>query len=99
MRRITGTWRAASTVFTVMRTTSEPAGARAATCSAVARASSVSVLVIDCTRMGAVPPMTLSATRTGREMRRGDMEGKLLDGEARDGDLGVRLEVEFVIVV
>jgi hypothetical protein len=69
-RRISGTWRAASSVFTVMRTISEPARASAATCSAVAAAFSVSVLVIDCTRIGASPPMTLSATRTGRDLRR-----------------------------
>ena len=68
--RIAGTCLAASSVFTVMRTISEPARASAATCSAVDLASSVSVLVMDCTRMGASPPMTLSATRTGREMRR-----------------------------
>src|SRR3954470_19457246 len=95
--RIAGTWRAASTVLTVMRTISEPARARAATCSAVARASSVSVFVMDCTRMGASPPMILSATRTGREGRRVVME--LLDGEARDGHARMRLEREIATVV
>src|SRR6476469_5431510 len=96
--RMTGTCFAASSVLTVMRTISEPARASAATWSAVERASSVSVLVIDWTRIGAVPPMVLSATRTGREMRREDVM-RLLDGEAGDGDLGVGLEVEFVVVV
>ena len=38
---------AASGVFTVMRTSSEPARASASTCAAVAAASAVSVLVID----------------------------------------------------
>src|SRR5262249_5032809 len=96
--RIAGTCFAASSVFTVMRPISEPARASAATWSAVERASSVSVLVIDCTRIGASPPMVLSATRTGREMRREDVM-ELLDGEACDGDLRVRLEVELVVVV
>src|SRR6476646_5857780 len=96
--RIAGTCLAASSVLTVMRTISEPARASAATWSAVERASSVSVLVIDWTRMGASPPMVLSATRTGREMRREDVMGSF-DGEAGDRDPGVRLEVELVVVV
>src|SRR4029450_1254698 len=41
---------------TVMRTSSEPAPASAATCRAVASTSAVSVLVIDCTPIGAPPP-------------------------------------------
>src|SRR5687768_4051742 len=95
--RIPGTWRAASSVFTVMRTISEPARASAATCSAVDAASSVSVLVIDCTRMGAPPPMILSATRTGREWRR-DCIG-LFESEARDRDPGMGLERDLAVVV
>ena len=39
-----------------MRTSSEPARASAATCRAVASTSAVSVLVIDCTAIGAPPP-------------------------------------------
>ena len=39
-----------------MRTISEPARASAAICRAVASMSAVSVLVIDCTTIGAPPP-------------------------------------------
>ena len=59
----TGTWAAASGVFTVMRTSSEPARASASTCRAVDSASAVSVLVIDCTTIGASPPMVTLPTR------------------------------------
>ena len=51
-----GTAAAASAVFTVMRTSSEPARARACTWRVVAAMSAVSVLVIDCTTIGAPPP-------------------------------------------
>src|SRR5690348_10321795 len=51
---------AASSRSTVMRTISEPARAKAATCFAVASASAVSVLVIDCTTIGAPPPTVCS---------------------------------------
>ena len=59
-----------------MRTNSEPARASAATCRAVASTSAVSVLVIDCTAIGAPPP-TMTAptprpTRTPTLARRGD---------------------------
>ena len=47
-----GTAAAASSVFTVTRTSSEPAIARARTCRAVASTSAVSVLVIDWTTTG-----------------------------------------------
>ena len=47
---------AASGVSTVMRTSSEPACASSLTWIAVAIASAVAVLVIDCTRTGASPP-------------------------------------------
>src|SRR5687768_10988749 len=80
-----------------MRTTSEPARARAATWSAVERASSVSVLVMDCTRMGAAPPTTLSAMRTAREGRRVIM-ANLLDGDAGHAHAGVRLQVVRAVV-
>src|ERR1700741_4856932 len=54
-----GTARAASSVFTVTRTSSLPAACSARTCAAVAAASAVSVLVIDWTTMGwALPPCT-----------------------------------------
>src|SRR5712692_590995 len=48
-----------------MRTSSEPARASAATWRAVPSASAVSVLVIDCTTIGAPPPTTTAPTRTG----------------------------------
>jgi len=61
-----GTAAAAASSFTVMRTSSEPARARSATWRAVAATSDVSVFVIDCTTIGAPPPMvtwpTLTAT-------------------------------------
>jgi len=40
----------------VTRTISEPASASSMHCCAVARASAVSVIVIDCTTIGAPPP-------------------------------------------
>ena len=51
-----GTAAAASGVLTVMRTISEPAIASSLTWIAVPIASTVSVLVIACTRTGASPP-------------------------------------------
>ena len=56
--RMCGTAAAASSRSTVMRTNSEPARASAATCRAVASMSAVSVLVMDCTTIGAPPPTT-----------------------------------------
>src|SRR5215472_4511678 len=55
-----------------MRTISEPARAKAATCFAVPSASAVSVLVIDCTTTGAPPPTVTWPTRTETVLRRGD---------------------------
>ena len=49
---ISGTAWAASSVLTVMRTSSLPAAASAAICSAVDCGSAVSVLVMDCTTIG-----------------------------------------------
>ena len=58
-----------------MRTISEPACASSFTCTAVAIASAVSVLVIDCTTTGASPPTSTTRrpqrTATWREPRRG----------------------------
>src|SRR6266498_255177 len=63
---IAATARAASSVFTVTRTSSLPAACRARTCAAVAATSAVSVLVIDWTTIGwALPtgtPPTLAVT-------------------------------------
>ena len=68
-----GTACAASGVLTVMRTSSEPATASSLTWIAVSITSTVSVLVIDCTRTGASPPTvtTREPQRTGawRERR------------------------------
>src|SRR5262245_59719602 len=49
-----GTARAASSLFTVTRTSSDPARAKAATCCTVEGTSAVSVLVMDCTTTGAL---------------------------------------------
>src|SRR5262245_10747155 len=62
--RICGTAAAASSRSTVMRTISEPARDSAATCSTVDCTSAVSVLVIDCTTIGAPPPTATWPTIT-----------------------------------
>ena len=61
---------AASSRSTVMRTISEPARDNAATWAMVPSISAVSVLVIDCTTIGASPPMTTPPTATGTQVRR-----------------------------
>ena len=65
-----GTAAAASSRSTVMRTISEPARASAATWPTVALTSAVSVLVIDCTTIGAPPPTCTLPTWTGTDWRR-----------------------------
>ena len=65
-----GTAAAASSRSTVMRTISEPARLSAATCLTVPSMSAVSVLVIDCTTMGAPPPTFTLPTFTGTDWRR-----------------------------
>src|SRR3979490_608514 len=62
--RICGTAAAASSRSTVMRTSSEPARDRAATRAVVPSISAVSVLVIDCTTIGAPPPTATLPTMT-----------------------------------
>ena len=62
--------RAAASLLTVMRTSSLPAWASAATCSAVASASAVSVLVIDWTTTGASPADGHTADIDARVCRR-----------------------------
>src|SRR6266571_8328814 len=59
-----GTARAASSVFTVTRTSSLPAACSARTCAAVAAASAVSVLVIDWTTIGWALPTSTPPTLT-----------------------------------
>src|SRR6267143_6205151 len=61
---IAGTARAASSVFTVTRTSSLPAAGKARTCAAVAAASAVSVLVIDWTTIGWALPTSTPPTLT-----------------------------------
>src|SRR4051795_1700042 len=62
--RMCGTAAAASSRSTVMRTSSEPARDSAAICSTVPATSAVSVLVIDCTTIGAPPPTATLPTMT-----------------------------------
>src|ERR1700735_2532389 len=61
---ISGTAAAASGIFTVMRTSSEPACASSRHCCAVEAMSTVSVLVMDCTTTGAPPPTWILPTFT-----------------------------------
>ena len=56
--------------WTVILTSSEPARANSATWVAVAFASAVSVLVIDCTTTGWLPPTLILPTQTVEEVRR-----------------------------
>ena len=72
---------AASGVFTVKRTSSEPARHSSATCLTDEATSAVSVLVIDCTTTGAPPPTATPPTRTWRVVRRGQ-------GAAEAGGVG-----------
>src|SRR5579875_549157 len=69
---ITGTALAASSVFTVTRTSSEPARASCMIWLTVALESAVSVLVIDCTTMGLEPPTMTPPMLTATDLRRGD---------------------------
>ena len=69
-----GTAAAASGVLTVMRTSSEPACASSLTWMAVPITSTVSVLVMACTRTGASPPIVsawLPQRTTAWRVRRG----------------------------
>ena len=61
---ISGTAAAACGTLTVTRTISDPASASSMHCCAVDRASAVSVIVIDCTTIGAPPPTWTAPTRT-----------------------------------
>src|SRR5215472_503229 len=74
--RIGATAAAASAVFTVMRTSSEPARWSAATWATVASTSAVSVLVIDWTTIGAVLPTRTPPTSTATDSRRGKGDAK-----------------------
>ncbi len=61
---ISGTAAAASGTFTVQRTSSLPASASSSVCCSVVFTSAVSVLVMDCTTMGAPPPTMMRPTFT-----------------------------------
>src|SRR5258708_3618793 len=66
-----GTAAAASSLFTVTRTSSDPARASAATCCTVPGMSAVSVLVMDCTTIGASDPTRTPPTRAVTVFLRG----------------------------
>src|ERR1700744_1219908 len=68
--RMCGTAAADSSLLTVTRTNSEPDLLRALTWATVPSISAVSVLVIDCTTIGDVPPMETEPTFTVRECLR-----------------------------
>ena len=70
LRIISGTAAAAASVFTVTRTSCEPAWASRATWIAVASASAVSVLVIDWTTTGWAEPTMTPPTSTETVGRR-----------------------------
>ncbi len=71
LSRMWGTAAAAASRSTVMRTSSEPASASAATWATVDSMSAVSVLVIDWTTIGAPPPTGTVPTMTGTVSWRG----------------------------
>ena len=75
---MSGTAAAASSLFTVTRTSSLPARARAATWRTVPSTSAVSVLVMDCTTMGCPEPTGTPPMRAVTVCRR-----------ARDGMAGI----------
>src|SRR6266851_4884573 len=98
--RMRGTCAAASAVFTVTRTISEPARASSATWAVVLWASAVSVLVMDCTRIGASPPISARPTRTCRVLRRRMFAmSRLLQCQARDFDLDIGFQIDRLVVV
>src|SRR5450755_4583807 len=68
--RMCGTAAADSSLLTVIRTNSDPARASALTCATVPAISAVSVLVMDCTTIGALPPMVTAPTFTPRDVLR-----------------------------
>src|SRR5271155_2095948 len=59
-----------SSLLTVTRTSSDPARASALTWATVPSMSAVSVLVIDCTTMGALPPTVTLPIFTARDFLR-----------------------------
>src|SRR5712691_3951847 len=83
-----------------MRTISEPALASSNACLAVRSASAVSVLVIDCTRIGAPPPISLSPIRTRRVLCLGKfVMVRSFQYQPCDLDRDVRLQVYRIVVI
>src|ERR1700722_12604232 len=74
---IWGTAAAASSLLTVTRTSSDPARASAAHCWTVPGISAVSVLVIDCTTIGASEPTRTPPTTTVTVFLRGIMDMRI----------------------
>src|SRR5713226_3253756 len=98
--RMRGTCAAASAVFTVTRTISEPELASSAAWAVVLWASAVSVLVMDCTRIGASPPISACPTRTWRVLfRRMFTMSRLLQCQPRDFDLDIGFQIDRLVVV
>src|SRR5512144_40663 len=93
---ISGTARAAASVFTVTRTSSLPAAWSALTWATVPATSAVSVLVMDCTTMGRRPPTFTPPTSTATVFRRsGVLIGAMPiipphPGEYHDGHVHLR---------
>ena len=85
-----GTAAADSGLFTVTRTSSEPARHSSATCLTVEATSAVSVLVIDCTTTGASPPTFTPPISTCRVPRRGSAPKRAgsWQGQGFDGGRG-----------
>src|SRR5580704_3089737 len=85
-----GTAAAASSLLTVTRTSSDPARARAAHCCTVEGTSAVSVLVMDCTTIGASEPTRTPPTTTVTVFLRGmiAMEASILPCGIRTWDVG-----------
>src|ERR1700735_1922764 len=79
--RMCGTAAADSSLLTVIRTSSEPARARALTCATVPSISAVSVLVMDCTTIGALRPIVTAPTFTARDVLR-EIIPQLYQGDA-----------------
>ena len=72
---ITANASASSAPGTATRTTSQPAAVSSAICCSVVLTSAVSVVVIDCTEIGAPPPTSTLPTLIWRVLRRGASTG------------------------
>src|SRR6266705_1041484 len=98
--RMRGTCAAASAVLTVTRTISEPARASSATWVAVLWRSAVSVFVIDCTKTGALPPISACLTRTWSVFCLGMFAiACSIQCQSRDFDLDVGFQIDGAVVV